>query len=138
MEPKPKRPLFVTLLAAVVFSLSAASFASLAVGLARWQFLVDRDLSVPLCLLLAWGGLWGAVWLAIAWGLWRLLSWARQGTIICWIVYQVMVIGRQVLFAQGDYERDRLPFAIGMAILFTVLVTAGLMSPRVRQAFGRD
>lgn len=138
MKPEAKRPLFVTLLAGGVFSLSAASFSGLIVGLARWQFLADRDLSVPLWLLLAWGGLWGAVWLAMAWGLWRLLSWARQGTIICWIVYQVMEIGRQVLFVQGDYERGRLSFAIGMGILLTILLTAGLMSPRVRQAFGRD
>ncbi len=135
MEPKPKRPLFVTLLAIAVFSLSAASFASLVVGLARWQIFVDLGLSLPLWLLMASGGVWGLVWLVVTWGLWRLLSWARRTTIICLIVYQVMMIGQQVLFMRGDYERDRLPFVISITILVIALVIAGLMRPRVRQAF---
>lgn len=136
MEPKPKRPLLVTLLAVVVFSLSAASFASLIAGLVRWQTFVNLDMSLPLWLLTAPGAVWGLVWLAFAWGLWRLLSWARRGTIICWVAYQVMVIGQQVLFAQGDYERNRLPFAIGAAILLTALLITSLTHPRVREAFG--
>jgi hypothetical protein len=135
MKPKPKRPLFVTLLAGVVFSLSAVSFASLAVGLARWQIFVDLDLSLPLWLLAASGGVWGLVWLVFAWGLWRLLPWARRGTMVCWVVYQVMTIGQQVLFARGSYERERLPFTVCATILLTALVIVGLMHPRVRQVF---
>lgn len=135
MEPKPKRPLFVTLLAVVVFSLSATSFAGFAVGLARWQIYANWDLSLPLWLPIALGGVWGLVWLVIGWGLWRLLAWARRTTIVCLVVYQVMVIGQQGLFAQGDYERGRLPLVIGMAILLTALVIVGLMHPRVRQVF---
>ena len=135
MELKSKRPLFVTLLAVVVFSLSAASFASLAVGLARWQIYADWGLSLPLWLPIALGGVWGLAWLVVGWGLWRLLAWAHRTTIVCLVVYQVMVIGQQGLFAQGDYERGRLPFVIGMAILLTALAIVGLMRPRVRQAF---
>jgi hypothetical protein len=138
MEPKPKRPLLVTLLAVVVFSLSAAGFASLVAGLARWQTFTGLSLSLPLWLLIAFGGMWGVIWLVVAWGLWRLLPWAWHTTIACWIVYQVMIIGQQVLFARGDYERDRLPFAIGVTILLTVLLIAGLTLPRVRQAFGKS
>jgi hypothetical protein len=135
MELKLKRPLFVTLLAVVVFSLSAANLASLVVGLARWQTLDDLGLSLPLWLIMVSGGAWGLIWLAIAWGLWKLLPWARWTTIVCLIVYQVMVIGQQGLFAQGDYERSRLPFAMGISILSTALVIIGLTRPGVRQAF---
>lgn len=138
MKPKQKRPLFVTLLAAVVFFLSAASFAGLINGLARWQIFVDLGLSLPILLRMVSGAIWGLVWLVFAWGLWRLLPWARRGTMICWVVYQMMTIGQQVLLMQGDYERGRIPFAVGITLVLTIVVITGLTLPRVRQAFEGD
>ncbi len=135
MKPKTKRPLFVTLLAAVVFSLSAASFAGLITGLTRWQIFVDLGLSLPLLLRMVSGAVWGLVWLVFAWGLWRLLPWARLGTLICWVIYQVTTIGQQVLFTRGNYERERIPLTIGIVLLLTGLVIGGLVHPGVRQAF---
>ncbi|MBN1429598.1 MAG: hypothetical protein JXB07_14605 [Anaerolineae bacterium] len=135
MNPKDKRPPFVTLLAALVFILSVAGFAGLLVGLARRPVLSNLDLVVPLWLLLAFSGIWGIIWLGIAWGLWRLSSWTRRAAIICFIIYQIVNIGQQGLLARGDYERSQLPFVIGVAVLLSALVTFGLTRPRIRQAF---
>jgi hypothetical protein len=135
MSPTSKRPPFVTLLAVVVFILSAASLASLAAGLSRWHLFADLRLALPLWLILTSGSIWGIIWLVVAWGLWRLLPWARRTAIVCFIVYLVVNIGQQGLFAHGDYERARLPFIIGASVLLGALVTWGLTRPRVQQAF---
>ncbi|MBN1310881.1 MAG: hypothetical protein JXB30_05620 [Anaerolineae bacterium] len=135
MNAKPKRPLFVTLLAVAVFILSVAGFTGLAVGLARRHIFTELNLALPFWLLLTSGGIWGIIWLGVAWGLWRLLSWSRRAAIVCFIMYQIMFIGQQGLFAQGEYERARLPFVIGAAVLLSALVIFGLTRPRVQQAF---
>mgnify|MGYP000452872467 CR=1 FL=1 len=75
--------------------------------------------------------------LFMAWGLWRMLSWARRGIFVALPVYLLLVLGQQAIFVRGDYERGRLPFLAGLSVFSTALVAFILSRRRIRQAFER-
>lgn len=132
---RPNRPLIVTWLALAVLLLSAANLAALAGGIVRRTVLAPLDLSVPLGILIGLRVLWGVIWLAVAVGLWWCIPWARLVTLVAFPIYELVFIGQQALFAQGGYERGRLPFAIGLGLLATGIILFILTRPRVRDAF---
>lgn len=130
-----KRPRAVTWLAVLVFIVGVANLLG-AYGLAtRWSVLANLELTLPPWALLIPAIVWGIGWLVLATGLWRLLPWARWATLIAFPLYEVMLIGRQVVFARDVYARGRLPFAAGLAVAVTAVVIFVLTRPRVRQAF---
>lgn len=135
MTKQAKRPALVTWLALVVFSLAVANLGSVYAGLARRWVFAALDLDLPVWLLMIHGGLWGMIWLVVAWALWRLLSWSRYLTIVLFVMYALTTIGQQVVFTRGAYERGRLPFVFITAALFISLVAIVLTRPRIRRAF---
>ena len=138
MFRRSKRPTTVTCLAIAVFLLSMANLGSAYVGITRRTLFSTLDLSLPLWVATTLGGLWGVVWLAMGWGLWRLKPWARRAMLAVFPLYEIITIGRQVIFARGPYERGRLPFAIGVAILLVLVISFTLTRPRIRRAFEPD
>lgn len=134
-DPPPKRPFLVTLLAVVVFLLSALSWGQAAYALARRAFLNALDLSIPLWVIAASGLVWGVIFLITAWGLWTLRAWARIAAIVSFVLYPIVTLGLQVAFAQGVYERGRLPFMAAISALIAGLVALILTRRRIRASF---
>ena len=108
MRYAKKRPFLVTLLAIAVLLLSIANGGRGIITLARWPELGALDLSIPLWLVAASGIVWGIIWLAEAWGLWRLWPPARLAGIILFVVYPIHMLGMQAAFTRGPYERGLL------------------------------
>ena len=112
-----KHPAAVTWLALAVFVLAAVNLIGVYGGLMQQPMLRGLDLSLP------------------PEGLWRLCPLARRAVIAAFPLYELTWIGQQALFAQGAYERGRLPFAIGVAVLATGTAMLILTHPHVRRAF---
>jgi hypothetical protein len=130
-----RRPVVVTWLAVAVLLLAGANGLAAVGGAARWPLLTSLDMTLPPWVLVAPAAVWGAIWLVTAWGLWRLRAWARWALMLAFPLYEIVVIGQQTVFARGGYERGRLPFAAGMAVLLTGAVVFILTRRRVREAF---
>jgi hypothetical protein len=118
-----------------VFVIAIFNLGSAAGGLDRRQMLSEVQLSMPLWLLIAQGGIWGIVWLALTGGLWMLREWARRATLVAFPLYELAVLSQRVLFARGDYERGRLPFAVGVGIVTAALVVLVLTRSPIVSAF---
>lgn len=130
-----KHPAAVTWLALAVFVLAAVNLIGVYGGLMQQPMLRGLDLSLPPEAIIVARGIWGMAWLALGWGLWRLCPLARRAVIAAFPLYELTWIGQQALFAQGAYERGRLPFAIGVAVLATGTAMLILTHPHVRRAF---
>ena len=137
MPASSKRPGVVTTLALAVLLLAVINLTGVFAAVRRWPVYETLDLSLPLWALTAFHAAWGLAWLALAWGLWRMLSWARRGIFVALPVYLLLVLGQQAIFVRGDYERGRLPFLAGLSVLSTALVAFILSRRRIRQAFER-
>jgi len=133
-----KRPVFVTWLAWAVLILGTVNLGRVYAGWTRHDLYATLNLSLPLWLPMVSGGLWGLIWLAMAWGLWWCLPWAGRWMPVIFPIYELMVIGEQAIFARGNYERGRLAFAAGLAIILALIIGLMLNRPRIRQAFIRD
>ncbi len=131
----PKRPAFVTWLAVAVFLLGTANLGGVYAGISRWAVFAPLNLTLPLWVLISIRGVWGLGWIVMAVGLWRLAGWARRAVLIAFPLYEAVMIGLQVLTAQGGYERARLPFAAGLAVALTAAVIYGLTRAHIREAF---
>lgn len=134
---KRRRPAAVTWLAVLVLILGAANLLGAYGLLARWPVLAGLELTISPWGLLIPALAWGVGWLVLAWGLWRLAPWARLATIIAFPLYELMLIGRQAVFARGEYARGRLPIAAAAAVLLSALVAVILTRPGIRRAFAR-
>ncbi len=135
MAKHKKRPAIVTCLALVVFFLAVANLGSIYFGLAHRSLFASLRLSLPYWVPILLNGAWGILWIVVAWGLWRLLPWARQALMLVFPSYTLGRIGLQLMFAQGDYERGRLPFLSGVALALSMLLIFGMTRPRIQQAF---
>jgi hypothetical protein len=132
---RARRPAFVTWLAVAVLLLAGANGLAAVGGAVRWPLLTSLELTLPPWALVAPAAVWGAIWLIIAFGLWRLRAWARWALMLAFPLYEIIVIGQQTVFARGGYERGRLPFAAGLAVLLTGAVVFLMTRRRVREAF---
>jgi hypothetical protein len=130
-----KRPISVTWLAAGAFCISVGNLIGVYGGLARWSLYTTLALVVSPGLLAGMQAVWGVVWLAAAWGLWRLKPWARPALLIVSPVYAVYQLGMQVFLAQAGYFRGRLPFTAVLAALLLGGIFAVMTRPRVKDAF---
>lgn len=130
------RPAVVTWLAGAVLLLAGANGLAAAGGVTRWPLLASLEMALPPWALVAPAAVWGAAWLIVAWGLWRLRPWAWRAALLAFPLYELIVIGQQTAFARGAYERGRLPFSAGLALLLTGIVAFVLTRRRVREAFG--
>lgn len=135
MRTAKTRPFLVTLLAGVVLLLSVVNGGIATVALTRWETLSALSLSIPLWLVAGSGILWAAVWLAEAWGLWRLLSPARPAGMILFVLYPIHMLAMQAIFARGVYERGQLPFSAITSALVAGAVALILTRPDIRDLF---
>jgi hypothetical protein len=130
-----KRQALVTWLTLAVFIMAGANIAAVVYGIVRWQVVSPLNLSAPLGVLMVLRGVWGAAWLAIAGGLLMLKPWSRRILPFAFLLYEITIIGQQVLLAQSAYSRIRLPFTIILALIGLALIGWILSRPRVAQAF---
>lgn len=130
-----QRPRIVTWLALLVLLIGVANLLGAYGLLGRWRVLIGAELSLSPWGLLIPAAVWGVGWGVLAWGLWTLRPWARRATLLAFPLYELMLIGRRLVFAQSVYARGRLPCAAGLGLLATVLVITVLTRPRVRRAF---
>jgi hypothetical protein len=135
VKPRTKRPFLVTLLAGAVLFLAIANGGRAAVALSRWPALSALTLAIPLWLVAGSGVVWGIAWLVECWGLWMLKPRARAAAMILFVLYPIHMLGMVAIFAQGAYERDRLPSAVITAAIAAGLVAFSLSRPGLRQAF---
>jgi hypothetical protein len=130
-----KRPSLVTWLTLMVFIMASANVAAVAYGIVRWQVVSPLSLSAPLGVLLALRGLWGIAWLVIAGGMVMLKPWSRRILPFAFVLYEITIIGQQILLAQSAYSRIRMPFSIILALIGLALILWIVSRPRVAQAF---
>lgn len=130
-----KRPRLVTWLALLVLLLGVANLIGAYGLLLRWQALTLVELSLPLWALLAPAAVWGVIWPVLALGLWGLRPWARLGVMFGFPLYELILVGRQVVFAQGAYSRGALPLKAALALALTAIIIVVLTRPRIRRAF---
>lgn len=133
-----QRPPAVTWLAGLVFLLGMANLSIVVTGLARRSVLGVLPLSISLPVLMALGGLWAAVWIGTAWGLFRLQWWSRRMAPILFAIYEIVTLGKQVLFAQESYADGRMVFAGIMGSVLLTLMILILNRPAIREAFHQD
>lgn len=116
---KSRRSRWLTGLAALlaIFQTSAA-----------WRALNITDemralVSLPTALEFATGAVWTLIWLLAAINLWHGRARARFYTACAGIGFAFYSLGRLAIFAQADYDRQRLPFlAIIIFALSIILV----------------
>jgi hypothetical protein len=130
-----KRPSLVTWLGIGVLLLSAANFLTAISTLMRREILEGLTLSIPFSMLVGLHVVWGILWLIIVWGWWRLKAWARLALPLAFLLYEVTIIGQQMIFARQAYARGRLPFALATAALGIAIIIWIVTRPRVRQIF---
>jgi hypothetical protein len=130
-----KRPISVTWLAVGALCISVGNLIGVYGSLVRRSLYATLDLAVSPGLLAALAGLWAIVWMAAAWGLWRLKPWARPALLIVSPVYTVYQLGQQVFFAQPGYFKGRLPFLAGLAAVLLGGIFYVMTRPRVKDAF---
>jgi hypothetical protein len=130
-----ERPSLVTWLAVAVFIMACANIMAVIYGIWRWQVVSTLNLSAPLVLLIVLRGVWGVVWLVIAVALFTLRSWARRAAPLAFIIYEITIIGQQVLLSQSAYTHIRLPFSLLLAALGFALILWIITRPRVVGSF---
>jgi hypothetical protein len=130
-----KRPISVTWLAAGALCISVGNLIGIYGGLARRSLYQTLDLSISPGLLAGMQAAWSVVWLAAAWGLWRLKPWARPALLIVSPIYAVYQLGMQVFLARSGYFRGRLPFTAGLAAVLLGGIFTIMTRPRIKDAF---
>lgn len=134
----PRRPAIVTWLSLAVLLLGAANLLAVYGAVTRRLLLAELSLVLPLGVLAAGSAVWGVVFTALGWGLLGLREWARRWMLAAFPLYEVMLIGQQIAFAQGAYERGRLPFAALTGAALAGLVVLVLTHRATRRAFMPD
>jgi hypothetical protein len=125
-----KRPPLLTVLAALV-AIEALGVSGYAVWFGLQLFVAETgSLAGALFLLVLFIGM--ALWLwALTFGLFRMRTWTRSGTLV-WQTIQV-VVGVSMISAEGDW----LFVALAMIVL-SVLAGVLIFTPRVMQAISRQ
>ena len=135
-QNRPRRPARVTWLALLVFILALAHLLSIVDVIRRWDLYRTLVTSLPMGVLAGLSGIWLVVWVVLGWGLWTCREWARRGTLIAVPLNGLLAIGQTLIFARSPYARERLPFAIGLAVLFSAVVALLLTRPEIKRVFG--
>lgn len=91
--------------------------------------------SFPVPLEVALSSAWGAAFLGVAWGLWRLRIWARRAVFFLLPAYALFSVAWLARFARSDYDAGRIPFLALASALGVAFALWLLRSRRVRAAF---
>src|SRR5262245_56923384 len=130
-----QRPPIVTWLVLAVLILAGANLIAVISGIMRWQDIAPLRLDLPLAVILISPAIWAVIWIVIGWGLFTLHQWARLVLPVAFLVYEITVIGQQILFARQAYTHERLPFAVITALVGLAIILFAISRRRVREAF---
>jgi len=127
MEKRHRNPFVVTLLAFGVFLLGVGYF--LQSGQALSHFALNQKIPLSVA---AWyqplgGGVWGAVWLVLAIGLWRRKEWARRFTLIIIPVQLIFWLGDWLLFSRSSIAIQSFGFDLILRLALAGLGAAILL-----------
>ncbi len=93
---------------------------------ARYVFLRQLPLDVPVAYLIASRAFWAVVWGGLTWGLWRRRRWARWGVLVCAITYLGHGWLNRLVWGNTDYALLTVPWSLGVGLL-AVALTAWLV-----------
>ncbi len=131
------RPRSVTLLALSVLCIAAFNVLGLISGVRRYTVLSRLPLSLPPAVEIGSSAVWAVVFGVLAFGLWRLRSWARWGTLAAVTIYLAQFWIERLVFGQSDYIRVTTWFYFGLDVVILILVWGSLFRPKVRRAFSQ-
>jgi uncharacterized membrane protein (DUF2068 family) len=118
-----------------VFCIAAFNALGLVSGVRRYTVLSSLPLSLPPVVPIASSAIWAAIFVMLAFGLWRLKHWSRWGTLAAVTLYLAQFWIERLAFGQSDYARMTLWFYVGLDAGIILFVWGGLLRPKVRQAF---
>ncbi len=132
---KRRRPTWVTLIAllASVFGMMRLIRAARRLQEAEWY--AALGVSFPIWPDAILSAAWGAVLLALGWGLWRLHPWACRAAPGILTAHIVFSLAWLALFARSDYDTGRLPFAALMSLGEIAWIWFIFTRRRIRDAF---
>lgn len=133
-----KRPWSVTIFSLLVLLLgSALNLARSFWALRQADALADVPLStsMPMAWLAGLSLFWGLAFGICSFGLWRLRTWGRTGTLIAATLFHVNIWFNHILFDRSEYARQEWPFAIGHTLVVLVGVWGFLNWPSIRRLF---
>ncbi|NWG17961.1 MAG: hypothetical protein HXY41_15155 [Chloroflexi bacterium] len=125
---KPCRPRRLLALA-VLLAIFQAGAAGRALGVSE---AARVPVSLPSALAFAGGAVWALVWVLVALALWRRQARACRYAAWAGVGFAFYSLGRLAVFAQADYDRQRLPFlTIAIFAFSTVLLISIIRSSKV-------
>lgn len=99
------------------------------------SFAATLPLKMPLAYLAAGGLVWGLVFVAAGFGVWRLWPWARSLLLGAIVVYQLHVWTNHLIFDTSDYSRQVWPFQLGLSAAWIVIVWGYMFLPGIRRLY---
>ena len=129
------RPRSVTLLAWWVLLLGFYQALGALGAMQNYAFLSELPLSVPLPYLVGSRAAWAVVFVVLAFGVWRLRSWGRQGLLVAFPLFLAQAWLDRLAFGQGDFLRQTVLVTAGLHAASLILVGWVLLRRRGRESF---
>lgn len=134
--PRPsRRPFFVTIVTLGVLILATVNLAQAGISIARWEFYIQLGLSIPLPLIVASGLVWGSIWLAAAWQLWKLVPGSIWLVPILLAAHTLFRGAMRVVFAQDQLSSGSVGLSVIIGLAAATLIYLGFSAPAVRSSF---
>jgi uncharacterized membrane protein (DUF2068 family) len=126
------------MLALAVLMFAAANFVRAARAGLGSAYLAQLELPVSPAYLGASGLVWGAVFSAAAFGLWRLRPWGRWLALAGICLYHLPAWAVRLMFDTSTYARQLWPWEAVVTVCSVALTWGILWRPRARAAFQPD
>jgi hypothetical protein len=120
-----------------VLYLGVVNLARATLALSGSTFEKTLPLTMSLPYLAAGGIVWGSVFVAAAFGIWKLWARARRLLLIAIVVYQAHIWINHWFFDTSSYSRQVWPFQAGISVITTVVVGGFLFLPGIRGKFAK-
>ena len=134
MKKIPIPPLFVTLFALSVLSLTAENALRFGAALATWKTLREYA-SRPSAFFIAFSGLaWASIGIVLFKGLWFGESWARKASLVAVFAYVLYDWGNR-LFFQASPPHHTQAFTLGVYLFWIFFAILALSLPRSKKFF---
>jgi hypothetical protein len=121
MEKRNRRPWLVTFTAIGVFFIAAGSFLQTGLAVSQRNSLNSLPLSAPAWYFLLGGVLWGAAWLAVAVGIWRLRGRAITFALFFLPIYSAAWLADRLLFTRSPAIQNSIVFDLAIRLAGLVL-----------------
>ena len=135
--PRRKRPRSVTLFALAVLYLGLVNLARAWLALNGSPFERALPLAAPLPYFGLGGLFWGAAFVVIAFGLWRVWPWARKAMLGAILIYQLHIWINHFAFDSSVDSRQVWPFEAGMSLAWIMVVWGFLFLPGIKRLYSK-